>query len=83
MSEWRDISTAPDYGTLFLGAYQRGNGTWTASVVTWENALVTVPGKWRFPATHWMPLPAAPAAMKDGGTDLPEAQREHDAGRRG
>ena len=27
--------------------------------------------------------PAPPAAMKDGGTDLPEAQRAHDAGRRG
>ena len=28
----------------------------------------------------WVDAP--PAAMKDGGTDLPEAQREHDARRR-
>lgn len=33
--------------------------------------------------THWMPLPAPPAAMNDGGTTRLETQRAHDAGRRG
>ena len=35
------------------------------------------------PSTADRELPAPPAAMKDGGTALPEAQRAHDAGMRG
>ena len=35
------------------------------------------------PSTADRDLPAPPAAMKDGGTALPEAQRAHDARRRG
>ena len=35
------------------------------------------------PSTVDRDLPAPPAAMKDGGTDRLEAQRAHDARRRG
>ena len=35
------------------------------------------------PSTADRELPAPPAAMKDRGTALPEAQRAHDAGRQG
>ena len=56
------------------GEYWRENGTGHDLFEDWR-------GPEQLP-THWMPLPAPPAAMKDGGTDALEAQREHDAGRR-
>lgn len=56
---WQPIETAPDYGVRFLGAYKSRRGEWMCDVVAWETDIVTSSGH-RFPATHWMPLPAAP-----------------------
>ena len=95
MSEWRDISTAPSEGKFLIGgwnyegrdkpplwdvedAWREGDGF---GCDVDENGNVVAPTIDRI--THWMPLPAPPAAMKDGGYTHIEVQRAHDAGRRG
>lgn len=65
---WRDIlDNPPDYGVRFLAARFSRYSEWETEVVAWEaKGLMTSAGV-RFNASHWMPLPAPPAAMKDGG----------------
>lgn len=70
---WRDISTAPKDGTIILlvgGAYH-GNlfaGFWCISPYSPERPWVSVVNNsnlYEHVPTHWMPLPAAPAAKQE------------------
>lgn len=98
MSEWRDISTAPKDGTLVdlwcinhLRWDKAGQRVTSVSWGTVSDWMGNERQDWQhghgedFEPTHWMPLPAPPAAMDTpkGGDDSIEAQRAHDAGRRG
>lgn len=73
MSQWQDISTAPDDGTWIL-AYDAGHGRTehelAVVIVSWQASdapdfpWIENSGMQSFAAgilTHWIPLPAPPA----------------------
>lgn len=59
MEKWQPIETA-DYGEPFLAARRLDSGEWLVRLARLERDVLTIPGDWRFPATHWMSLSAPP-----------------------
>lgn len=69
--EWQDIASAPTDGTAVLGYRGRSTsgvgGAFTH--VTRFNGYnwATIPGKYTWGPTHWMPLPPAPVSSLTEG----------------
>jgi hypothetical protein len=61
--EWQPIETAPKDGTIVLLVIDHGK--WGEKVWTglWDDGWMVIYGKARNAPTHWMPLPAPPAAI--------------------
>lgn len=67
---WLPIESAPKDGKLFLAATDDGRiMIWRGSILARDLAGPT-PNHLSFPATHWRPLPAPPAAIRTGGDDF-------------
>lgn len=58
--EWQDISTAPKDGTQIIAVCADGRMLILPGNFLATAANVKAPNNLRFPATHWMPLPAPP-----------------------
>ena len=66
--QWQPIATAPKDGTLILGALIRNGRVWRVHDMQHNGlAFYTASGNSVPEMTHWvpMPLPAAPAGMKE------------------
>jgi hypothetical protein len=68
MSEWQPIESAPK-GTRVL-AYPHVNGHVVAAFLSEHGEWLTIPGRYAFRPTHWLPLPDPPGRSGAAGLSL-------------